>query len=305
MLRALLLLMSIVTPSGQPKPKQPADYTPAAQSQVVSWQLKRLPPPSPLYVNVDDVLRATVASSKVNEVVTVNYRLLRASDGAVVPGQFTVSPLSNRTVKVQDQPLAEGFLLSVSCKAAVAVTTGATFVRLFLNPKSLGAGQPGSMMMADYVTTAMAPGFPNGRVVSPAEGPGNVGSYGVVAAAGADWVFTVFANARWRVQGVFATYNASAVVATRQVYVEVVDQLGSVLFVTGASVGITASQTVNVGSSAAPVLAVAAPSLAQVPLPPDLILAPGMVIKAVTGGIQGADQWTSVAILVTEWLDNV
>src|SRR5579864_5722224 len=131
-LLVIALMASIIRPPGQPAPYKDGDYTPAVQSQVVSWQLKRLPPPSAVYITVDDVLRAAAASSQANEVVTISYRWIRAADGKLDYGQFTIAPASDRSLKVQDQPLAEGFLLSVSCKAAVATTRGQTFVRLFL-----------------------------------------------------------------------------------------------------------------------------------------------------------------------------
>jgi hypothetical protein len=296
---------TLTIPSGQPVPMQPGDFTPAGPAQIVSWQMKRLTPPSPLYVTVDDVLVAGAASSQSAEVVTISYRLLRAMDSKVVLGEFTVVPTNTRAIKVAQQQLAEGFLLSVSCKAAVATTRGQTFVRLFLNPKALGGGQPGLMMMADYVTTAMAPGYPNGRTVTPVEGPGNVVS---VAAnnppAGSDWSLSVPTNARWRVRSVNATFNASAAVANRQVIFNTLVG-GLQQYTAGAIANITAGQTPIIsfvpGTSYAPI----APNLLAVPLTPDLLLLGGSVIGTNTNNLQAGDQWIPINALVEEWLDNV
>ena len=142
------------------------------QRPVVRFLKQGVQPPSQVYVTASDNIQVGCASSQVNEAVTITYRLLRA-DGELIEGQFIVHPPADRSIKVYSEDLAEGFLLSVSCKAAVATTRGQTFVRVFLTHPELGAGQPSYMLMADYVTTAMAPAHPNGRVLAPSEGPGN------------------------------------------------------------------------------------------------------------------------------------
>lgn len=310
MLGALLLLMAVVTPSGQPLPKQPSDYTPAAQSQVVSWQLKRLPPPSQLYVGVDDVLRVGAASSAVNEIVTVSYRLLRAADGAVVPGQFTVGPLNNYALTTKDQTLAEGFLLSVSCRAAVATTRGQTFARLYLNPKALGSGQPAQQLMADYVTTAMASGYPNGRVLGPTEGPGRV--YAVqytTPARGHDWGETDGLLARRRLISVIARLSTSASAGTRNPFLQVLDNLLNVVAQWTPPTGQAPSGTVTYTWSAAPLVLTPPANLTEVPLPDNFILPPGYSVQVITGGLDAnvntGDQWANIFAYYEEWLDNV
>jgi hypothetical protein len=287
---------------------QPGDFTPAGPSAVVSWQIKRLAPPSNLYVQVDDVLRVAAASSQTNEVVTVNYRWLRASDATVQYGQFTVAPAANRTISVTDQPMAEGFLLSVSCKAAIATTRGQTFVRLFLNPKALGAGQPGYMLMADYVTTAMAPGHPNGRVVAPSEGPGAiVGVQLGIQPNGVDWTLTVPTNARWRVSSIMAALQTAAGGVNRQLTPTITDAGGLTFdrFIAGSQAGgtqffynfseLALESTTTVGGT----------STVITPIPPGIILPGGSFIKPGTLNLLAGDQWFLVNAQVEEWLDNV
>jgi hypothetical protein len=308
MLRALLLLLMTITPSGQPTQKQPSDYTPAANSRVVSWQLKRIPPPSPLYVSVDDNLVASAATSQTNEVVTVNYRLLRASDGVIMPGQFTVAPPSNRSITVQSQALAEGFLLSASVRAAVATTRGQTFVRAFLGAGPFGAGQPSYMLMADYATTAMAPAHPNGRVLSPTEGPGwlRTGS-AAQPAAGANWFLGPPANARWRVQTFQAGYQTSAAAGNRIVNLQIQQILSAVAYY-GAQ-NVTQAPGLNVfysGSAGQPIPA-PPPGIINLPFPAGLILSSvdGDLITPVVAFQDTADQWTKPFALIEEWFENV
>ena len=294
-------------PSGQPGPMQPGDFTPAGPATIVSWQLKRLPPPSPLYVTTDDVLRCSAATSQAQEVVTVNYRLLRAQDAKLVFGQFTVSPSTSRAALSKGVPLTEGFLLSVSLSAAVATTRGQTFVRLILNPSALGVGQPAQMLASDYVTTAMAPGYPNGRQLSPVEGPGFLRALTITGiSAGHDWTISMPSNTRWRVQTIYAVLSTSGTAGNR---------LPQLFFGIGAN---------NVDQIPAPA-AIPASTLAQIswqaggsvesdtepsynsPLPNNLIIASqaSANIASNTVGIQAADQWASVSIWVEEWLDNV
>lgn len=307
MLRALLLLMSVITPSGQPTPKQPADYTPAAQSKVVSWQLQRVLPPSPVYVGIADLLVVAAASSQTNEVVTVNYRLLRAADGVIVPGQFTVAPANTRAVKVQTQQLAEGFLLSVSVKAAVATTRGMTFVRAFLGAGPFGAGQPSYMLMADYVTTAMAPAHPNGRVLAPSEGPGNILVVTTSPAVGLDWSLTVPTNARWRPISLLGKFTTDATAGTRSAEFAIVNSAANIWLV-----GLTGSQGPSLntwfnlsGGVGRNAVTVGTTTYQEDAMPQTMVLLAGTVLNSSSVFIGASDQWGFIALQVEEWLDNV
>lgn len=306
MLGALLLVMSTLAPTGQPGPMQPSDYTPAGPAQVVSWQLKRLAPPSPLYVTVDDVLRASAASSQANELITVSWRLLRASDGVIVYGQGTVQPGSDRVIVTQDFPLAEGFLLSVSCKAAVALTSGATFLRLFLNPKVLGAGQPGYMLMSDYVTTQVSSGFPNGRLLSPTEGPGGLTQI-VVAnpVAGADWTFTVPTNATWRLISISEILVTSAAVANRSPKIRLNFFSGGRFFRTGNSVRVVASTNILIAAAAGGAFVGDITDSMQLSLPVGTRVRSGDVIASETLNLDAADQYSQIVIRFEDYLENV
>lgn len=306
LLTVALLVSTLVTGSGQPAPAKPGEWAPAGQSRVVTWQVKRLPPPSPLYVTVDDVLRVKAASAQVGEVVTVSYRLLRAADGAIIYGQFVTPAMPNTTPVTFDQPLTEGFLLSVSCRASIAITRGDTFVRLFLNPKALGAGQPGYMMMADYVTTGMAPGFPNGRVLAPTEGPGVIYVAPVTTPpAGFDWSFQTKTNTRVRLVAVRATLATSAAAGTRTADLAVNQAGGGTEWATQPFLTQGPSSTVQYTAANG---LVAPASIAQGnnwPLPADARFTPACQILTGTGALDAADQWSSIFLTLEQWLDNV
>jgi hypothetical protein len=308
---ALLLMSGSTTPSGQPTPKQPADYTPARQSKVVSWQLQRVLPPSPVYVGIADVLVVAAASSQTNEVVTVNYRLLRAADGAIVPGQLTVAPANTRAVKVQTLQLAEGFLLSVSVKAAVATTRGMTFVRAFLGAGPFGAGQPSYMLLADYVTTAMAPAHPNGRVLAPSEGPGNVVILPITNPGnGVEWSLTVPTNARWRLVSAFWILSSDATVGNRVSGLRIKNAGGNLVWnidQVGASIPASSSAQISAtaGVNGAAFSATGFVPAWIIPLPTQQILLATGVIQSLSTFLGANDSVNTITVQVEEWLDNV
>jgi hypothetical protein len=307
--RAIALVLVVSSPivlPGQPAPLAPGEFTGSKPSNVVTWQTKRLTPPSPLYVTVDDVLRVGGASSQAGESVTVSYRLLRAADGAIVYGQDLLTLPSDRSITAMDIPMAEGFLISVSCKAAVATTRGQTFVRLFLNPKVLGAGQPGLMMMSDYVTNAMAPGYPGGRGISPIEGPGWSNSFAtVVPLAGNDWSWPVPTNARWRIMGIVSQLTTVAAAPVRVPILAVKDGAGNYVLFMEPNVGANAARAWSTsGAIGVPGSGVSGFVISW-NLPRETILLPGWSISSATQNLAGADQWTAVRFIVEEWLDNV
>ena len=301
-----VLLMATTAPPGQPSQLQAGEYSAPAPAHVVTWQTKRVPPPSPLYVDVDDTLNVGMESVFAGEVVTINYRLLRAADGVIVRGQFTVKAVTAYNLFTFQQQLAEGFLLSVSAKASSALTRGQTFVRVFVGAGTFGAGQPGYMLMADYVTTAMAPAFPNGRQLTPVEGPGYPHTLTVTnPAAGADWGMTTVPLGRYLVRSVIATLTTSAAVANRVPTLEVLSESLAVIARYPATVVQAAGSANLYVWSPAPTTPTTIASIAVSPLPGELILRNPQQLQAVTLNLQAGDQWSNILILVEEWLDNV
>ena len=273
-------------------------------SPLVRFLTQAVQPPSVVYVTTDDTIVVGAATTLNDEVVTVSYRLLKAG-GQVVFGQFTVAPAASRTVSVHAEPLAEGFLLSVSCKAAVATTRGETFVRLFLTNSALGQGQPSYMLMADYVTTAMAPGHPNGRQLAPVEGPGHITTVAVPnPPIGSDWAMAVFPNSRWRLISWTGTLDTSAVAGTRVPCFQV-NSGAAAAFKGGAAAGIGPGTIMQFCGSALTAVTSASISVINVPIPPNEFLFSGGTFQTNTDGLQAGDAWAAITLQVEEWLDNV
>lgn len=292
----------VVTAPGQTP--SPDDFVLYTATPDIRFLKQGVQPPSQVYVDVGDDIVVGCASSLAGERVTISYRLLRA-DGQLVLGQFTVAPAADRSIKVYSESLAEGFLLSVSCKAAAATTRGQTFVRVFLTDPSLGAGQPSYMLMADYVTTAMAPAHPNGRVLAPVEGPGQPRNIAVAnPAPGADWQQAVPLNARWKVRSLTATLATSAAVANRLPGLALFTA-GNPIYNSYADKVQPASQLCQYGASAITQYLSPSPLVGSMCLPPESVQRAGDLIESGTLNLQAGDQWQGIFIAVEEWLDNV
>jgi hypothetical protein len=281
-----------------------SDFTIISRAPAVRFLSRGVQPPSSVYVGVNDDLIVGCATSQTGETVTISYRLLR-TDGLIILGQFTVSPPNTRAVTTHIESLAEGFLLSVSCKAAVATTRGQTFLRVFLSDPALGGGQPSYMLMADYVTTQFAPAHPNGRVLAPSEGPGSTRTVtGTVPGAGFAPSLNVPLNARWRIKIIQATLTTSAVAGNRQVQLN--------LFINGTfitpgppEVNVPPSNTSFCFCTPVRTVPIQTPAVQWLALPDGMIMLGADQISFLTASLSGTDQWSAITTSVEEWLDNV
>jgi hypothetical protein len=286
----------------------PVNYEPAGPSHEVNFSIRNASTPSSLYIERDDSLLIIAASSLANEVVTINARIL-TPDGRIQDNQWTIRPPSTRAVVTQTQVLVEGYMLSLSAIASVATSRGETFARAMIVRSGTGVQGAAQLLFADYVTTFVTSGFPNGRIVAPTDGQGLV--YGVNVAqpgAGLDWSQAVPVNARWKIRGWKGTFTTSAAVANRQP-IAVVIQGGNFTWMGHPIANITATQIINVAAGGNSIYVTVNTNGYMLPLPGDLLLSGNATFAQSLGcqtvAIQAADQWTNISILVEEWLDNV
>jgi|SRR5882724_6224022 len=280
----------------------------AGNSSRVSFEFKNVQPPSILYIDYDDALAISAATSQVSEILTVNVRLLEP-DGRLQDMQFKIAPVNTRAVARLVFPLTQGYILSISAAAAVATTRGMTFLRVGIQRGASGPVQPSQMLFADYVTTLATSAYPYGRVLAPTEGPGWINSL-IVAnpAAGAEWTQAVPVNTRWRIRSAGWQLNASATVATRVPGIKLSSTQG-LMWVSDPNMTVVAGGVANIFAAGIVPFTGGNPAIITVALPPDLVMTglPANVdtIGSSTLALQAGDQYSAIVLFVEEWLDNV
>ena len=317
---------AILPGAGQPKTGPDASFNTGSFSSQVTFGFSNITPPSPLYIQRDDLLAVQVVSFIPGGVegVTLNLRLLLPTGPR--PGQpdspqpiATEEPgITNQTIQNTQfvVPLAvgtklfnlsEGYLLSISAVAAFATQRGATFVRAWIQRGSstFNVAQASLPLFSDYITTVQPAGWPFGRLIHPQEGPGAL-VLGVVVnpGAGADWVYTQTAFTRARIIGTSATFTASAAVANRETQL-VIDTGAPPDIVTGIpNQVVVAGATVKVSGTTAPVSAAPNVPDVSVGLPAETIIGQGSRVRSNTINIQAADQWSNIRLFLEQWMDQ-
>lgn len=324
---------SVILPTpGQPKEGPDAGFRTAALPNIVTFGLLGVAPPSSLYIQRDDQLVISVATTITGgETVTINGRLLLAPfpRGGQPDKQpvmdVTEQPQSSNIIQsVQRQlqigtayattiitvPLSEGYLLGLTAVCLNALTRGQTFVRAYINRGASGvaANNASQALFADYCTNLHPVGWPNGRVQHGSEGPGNIRVMTVAnPGAGADWSLSVTLNARWRIRSANALLTTSATVANRLPQIRL-QHLSNVIWLGPPSQAVPASTAANVSSSNAQVSATTVPTVVNCALPSEpTLLGNGATtsVSSVTANIQAADQWSNIAVEIEEWLDQI
>lgn len=295
----------------QSKNQSESDQTPAPlanSSSLIKFAFQGVQPPSLLYVDVDDQLIMQSASSTTNELVTVNVRLLKP-DGRIEDMQFQIRPANTRVSSTVKTGLAQGYILSISAVCAQAITRGQTFLRLSTQRAASGTGNPAQMLFADYVTTLATSAYPNGRVLSPTEGPGWLNVVTVAnPGAGLEFQVNVPANARWRVQCLNYNFLTSGVAGNRIPSLTVQSSAGTE-FQSGLLAVVVATTNVQINAAALTPYVNAFPGQVMLEIPTSLFLGnnalQSMFLKTLTSGILAGDNYTAITVLVEEWLDNV
>jgi hypothetical protein len=181
---------------------------------------------------------------------------------------------------------------------------GQTYVRV----SALQALDPAfvrRVLLSDYVTADYFPsGSPQGRIISPLEGPGFLRTVtGSAPAAGQEFSITVPTNARWRIRHLRATLTTDATAVTRvaQLTVSPNDQLRATLV---PSVGQDASLTraynlqpltFNPGLSTSQIYWLGSE---------ELVLSQGAVIRSATFNLKPGDTWSGALLYVEEWIEE-
>jgi len=291
-------------PAAHLAPPVPAEPNELFAGHDQSWLADLLSKGNTLvYIGVDDLLYLRTFSVGSGITVTIRGRVLR-KDGQITAFEFRQLINAGAAPFEKTFQLAEGFLLDlVAISQSAPLTRGLVFAQLGLARGNVATDQAVAILISDYLTSGGYLSWPFTTPRAFADGQGNpaqlsVGSPG----AGADFAFSVGANNRLRVKSIAFTLTTSAAVATREVSL----RLDNGVTVAGqfpASITQAASLAIEYTGSAAPYAPATNAALANIPLPPDLLLPAGYNLRSSTTNLQAADQFSAIALIVEQWVD--
>jgi hypothetical protein len=323
---------SVILPApGQPKKGPDPAFKTAAIPNLVTFGLDRIGPPSPLYIQRDDVLGIEVTSS-VAETVTVNWRQLLApfprggqpdapgvpdasqtaqSSNVIEPSQkvVNITAAQRNTPQTFTVPLTEGYLLGVTAVGLNSVSRGQCFVRVVILRGALTFTSPQTFqtLFADYVTQFDIAGWPGGRVSDPNESTGLITSFTFAnPAAGADFSVQSTPQHRWRLQSLTGVLTTSAAAGNRQVHVRITDGTPNILYDAPAPSVQAASLAVRYSFVPGLTSIATVDGSTVVPLPPNLVMVgSNTIVTSATTGLLAGDQWSLLAASVEDWLTQI
>lgn len=284
-----------------------SDVSPAViitSAPEVKFRHLDLDPPSFVYITREDALKVNLWNSAAGAQVLCNFRILRP-DGVIVPNSFSIFPPNTRARTATIFGLTEGFLLSVQLFGqAGGILRGQCFAYVEICRPPSGTVIGYETLVSDYVTNGATIGWPGGRVQQSTEGPGFLHSVAVGnPAAGADWNVSVPTNARWKVICARMQLVTGAAVANRAVESNVDDGAASYAIGDG-NLSVPASTTVNVSfMGGIPTIATNYTDV-NVATPPGLWQPATHRYSSRTLGIQAADQFSLINLLVEEWIET-
>lgn len=282
-----------------------APFRPLSKPYLTGFKSCDVDPPSVVFLGLTDKLWVRICPLVFGAKVLLNGRLLRA-DGTVV-GIKEVVPIANAGQATDFLfDVAEGFLLDLSIvnNNGGNPALGSVYAIAGIARGNAGGFDIVATLMAGQLTQAAPLSWPFSVPVRPTDGQGFVRSVQVGnPAAGAEWSFSVPNFSRARVRSVFFTLQTAAAVATRIVTL-VVDDGANIVGQFAANVTQIASLTETYTASAAPFVTTSLGTSEYIPLPPDLLLEQGFRIRTVTTAIQGADQYSTISLLIEQWTEN-
>lgn len=254
-----------------------------------------------VYITVEDRMRVNIVSGIAGVEVDVMARIARP-DGQVIPMRQQFFPGSARALQTFDFDLCEGFLLDVVVSTPTAgVRRGGVWCDVNLIRGQGANAFPVRDLIDDYLTLQSNPAFPDGENTNSVTGGGFLRAVQQAnPAAGAEFVVTVPAGARWEVLSINAQLVTSAAVANRQPVFQITDGATHVMHNTQFSGNQAASLTFQYSAAEGDSVAVNAP-FNQGALPHNCFLLQGWTLQSLTTNIQAADQWSAIWLMVQEW----
>jgi len=286
-----------------PVPTEPVEVHSAPEIALVEGFLTK--GPGLVYMELSDrlLVRAWVPNYAGSTNCILRGRLMR-TDGQVIVFEYPfVAPATGLTSYLFD--LAEGYLLDVTVQAIAGYTRGRLWVQAGIARGTLANFSTSALLISDYLNGSEIVGWPWGTPRNSLDGQGDILAVQVSnPSAGADWVYTVTAGYRTRIRSVSFLLTTSASVATREVTL-IIDDGAHIVGQFAATVTQAASLAIQYTGSAAPYAPVTQPAVANIPLPPDLVLPSTYRLRSSTAAIQAADQYSVIYVLQENYIDGL
>lgn len=289
--------------SGAQFPQPPEEFAVRSATSAYKFLTEGVPPPFPCYVGVDDRLLLSYVWDNGGNSMNCNVRILRP-DGEIIPLVFVLSSANARTVNQQSFQLVEGFLLSVALIAQQSVNANSVAYgwASLIRPPNTTLTQY-ETLCAGYLSANVPVTYPTQPLQRHADSTGIIRSIQITTpGAGADFTFTIPALSRYRIISLSATFTTAVAVANRNVELVIDDGANVVAEITSGFSQLASLVDDYTWMDSGPSGALF-DNVVVLPLPANLILSTGFRIRSETTAIQGADQWSAIQMLVSEWLD--
>lgn len=290
-----------------PLPTQPPAIAPSAiqtRPRAVKITSQEVQPSMQLYLQDEDTLQLAVLANFNNAQAVFQLRIL-TPDGQIIPTVRTViSPVAGVFLTSAVFSLGECYLLSAAVGTPAPVGNGQwVYANITLFRGGIPFQSTYTEITAGYISSHFAMSWPEWVPQRPTDGPGTPVSFNVAnPAAGTDWSVTVPTARRWQLLAARARLTTGAAVANRFAGIVHTDGTNQLYFA-GQNNAIVASSTG---------LLVFTPGVQPfsdtqgdflVPLPSPDILEQGYVINSFTVGLQAADQWSGIQLMLQEWAE--
>lgn len=272
----------------------------------VGWDVEDVQPFFPCYIGVDDQLFISAASNG-GPTLNINVRVL-GLDGLIHPLTFQFSLGSGTRLFTNTRfQLMEGWLLSLDVVQTVTTNQGTwSYATVGLQRAPFGATQQYQTLVAGYVDDTVGMSYPESVIQRTTDGAGvPVQQIPSNPGAGADFSLSVPVGARWRIIAFRGTLTTAVAVANRDV--SLTYNNGATVLAESPSGLVLAASSANTYCyfDGATLNTTAFNGRTVAPLPSNCFLQRGFSIQTATTGIQAADQWSGITLIVQEWLDDV
>lgn len=275
----------------------------ASPVRAVTFDVDDVQPQSPLYIGVDDSIVVWAWSYSTNQIININLRILRPDGSIITYPLATASNIGKAGARIIE-PGVEGWILACGVMNGGVINVGQyMYVSVGLVRSPLSDPFVSIPLFAGYVHDKIALGYPSTPSQRPTDGAGILTTNNVAApGAGADWSYTVPANARQRLVSLSSALTTAVAVANRGVTI-VIDDGANILGQFAAQTVQAASLAVQYSAADGITNTATVGPVADISTPSNLFLAGGWRVRSLTSSIQAADQWGATRLLLQEWLD--